>query len=278
MKKKASEQKKQGIYAYAFSRIKNVDKNSLPTRGVAFAGKVEKAAYKDITVYFSRVDDKTYSKKAIESRLKKDMEWAKKNVLGHHKIIEKVRIQKNEVIPVKFGVMYASETSLMKFIETNYEKLSALFDELKGKDEWDVKAYVVIPSIAEDLVKKDPDLKMRLEQANSASEGLKWYMAKKNQEIIKEKTDQAILQGINKIIRNIEHDCEKIATIPGLVEQKKDEEMVWHGAALVPREKEIVFLEKVNAIKKMKGWKLALSGPWPPYNFVGDLNNDSKSL
>lgn len=262
-----SKKNKEGAYVYVISGKAKLE---MPLEG-AFGSPVERMDIEDISVFYSRINLREYSKGKIEVRFKEDIEWAKKNVLAHHNVIDGVRSATGNAIPIKFGVIYKSLEALKRRMIRERSQAVRVLADLNNKDEWDVKIFADHTAIASELLKKDAALFEEMRAMKEMTGGVGWFYEKRTERLAREKADDVIGQMMERVIRKIEGNVDRMTPISGLVQKEEDEEMVWHGAVLVNRKGEMKFLDNLKSFEKEEGWRVSASGPWPPYNFVEEL-------
>lgn len=280
--KKQAGGKNKGFWVYCIRRI-----NSLRGRQVSYgAGKISgiqqgtevyAVAFKDIEAVVSEVDLRQFGEKEILEKLKQDTKWTERSVKLHHNII--VKASDGEiVIPLKFGTLFRTRKNLESMLKEHCRKLKMLLGQLKDKEEYGVKVYVNRQKFIEELGEEDLEIKQFKKRKSKASEGMKWYVDRKIDEVIHKKFGDAVEKYLSNIVQELEWQAEKVAINEPTLGEPTGREMVLSGACLVKKEATASFkgnLEKFFEDLGEIGFTVEITGPWPPYNFV-EIKNDDK--
>lgn len=281
-----------GFYVYCIRAHDAKVKSFKAKRGITFGGSVYAVPLKDIEAVVSEVDTVRFGDKVLKEKLQDDAQWAAKNVKNHHAVVTEAS-GLGTAIPMKFGTIFTSRRNLDAMLKKNLRKFRDLLSWLKGKQEWGVKIYLDHKKFGEALKKKDKGLRTLEKKHAAASEGVKWYIARKIDERMNARLEEEAGKYLEQALRKLEYYAEKTALGSLLAKDlvgKQDEtvptslrvrdrvwmEMVLNGSFLIP-DKELEHFK--SACQKIcndfapAGFEFELTGPWPPYNFV---KNDEK--
>ncbi|SFF67096.1 Gas vesicle synthesis protein GvpL/GvpF [Halobacillus alkaliphilus] len=217
------------------------------------------------------VDEKDYGEKVLEDKTK-DMEWVKDKAFHHHETLIKLR-ERTTIIPMKFCTIYQSENSLENMVSTHADDWVQLLENLKDKEEWNLKIYCDRPSLREKVAEHDLTIKEKKEEIEGMSKGKQYLQRKKLDQLV----DEQVEKELNSFSKSF-HDKLNTYCDQDLVKKTwnkdvtgKDEEMCWNAAFLLPLDQVEGFLEEVttaNSEHQHAGWKFEVTGPWPAYHFV----------
>jgi len=218
-------------------------------------------AYEDLLAVVSRVPLAEFGGKALPAHLE-DASWLEREVRAHERVIEKV-MEGRTVLPMKFCTIFRSEKRVQALLENRQEEFRRGLARLRDKEEWEVKMYFQPVSPAAGT------------SAGKAGAGLsgKEYLLKKKAE------DLAGWEMMNEANRQAQRSFEKLV---GLVEEIQLKPVAAHNSpaaaklildavCLLSRPGFKVFCEELEGLGNelaAKGFRFQLTGPWPPYHFA----------
>ncbi len=198
-----------------------------------------------------------------------DLAWLERRAHRHEHVLDRVRRQ-TTLVPMRLCTIYHDEGSVREMLEREHEFLEDALRRLTGRTEWGVKLYAVAE--LSEAAAREPA--QRGEPAGDPGSGIDYLMEKQQRHRHQERIEAAVEQ-------HSEHAHLALARVA--VEAKlnpvqprelthRDEPMVFNGVYLV----DDAALEGFTAVVARLGAELAehglepeLTGPWPPYNFVG---------
>jgi len=249
----------------------------IKSKGVDFGSKAEAFPFQDIEAIASKVDLSKFNAKTIKEKLQEDAKWTEKNVKRHHEVIAEAQ-KTGAVIPMKFGTLYKTKKNLEAMLKKYYGKFKKLLAQLADKQEWGVKGYIEHKKFVEILKNKNKEIQKLEKRRSSISEGMKWYVDRKSDELIAGQIERGVEEELQRIIKKLEKHAEEIRLndlLPKEVgESAKD--MILNAACLVRNDAldnfKTLFQELADECDA-NGIALIMTGPWPPYNFV-EIKNE----
>lgn len=263
-----------GFYIYCVCI--GADAGKIKAGGVEFGLVPRAIAFKDIEAIVSEVDLSKFNAKTIKDKLQEDAKWTEKNVKRHHEVIAEAN-KTRAVIPMKFGTLYKTKKNLEAMLAKYYRKFKNLLLRLKDKQEWGVKGYLEYEKFAGILKNKNKEIRKLEKKRSSVSEGMKWYVDRKSDEMIAGQLEHEVEEELKKIVDKLERHAQAIKLndlLPKVVgEPGKD--MILNAACLVRNDALDSFRASFEELAKKcaaSGIILEMTGPWPPYNFVEVAN------
>lgn len=201
--------------------------------------------------------------------------WVASRAFRHEAVVERI-MGASPVLPVKFGTIFRSTTSLQKFLDRHRESIVCVLDDLRDKAEWSIKGYLVDEEARRMVAASDPAIQSRL-AALSASPGARYLQQKQLDAAIDTAlrfwvarlTDELNGNLVHHAVASTELRCHASA-VTG-----RPERMVFNRSFLVTSEAlpdfRAVFSDQQHA-QEGTGLTLELRGPWPPYNFCPTLS------
>lgn len=264
-----------GWYIYCV-RPRGGDAKKIKTK-IGGSGSIQVIAFKDLEAVVSEADLSKFNAKTIKSKLQEDEKWTEKNVRNHHVIVAGAA-RTSAVIPMKFGVLFRTKKSLEAMLKKHYKKFKNLLGRLKDKQEWGVKGYLEYQKFVEILKNKNKEIQKLEKKRSSVSGGMKWYVDRKNDELIAGQIERAVEEELKRIIDRLEKQAKEIRLNDLLPKEvgEPGKDMILNAACLVRNDAldEFQGLMRELAVECAGlGITLSLTGPWPPYNFV-DIKNE----
>lgn len=201
--------------------------------------------------------------------------WVGPRACRHEAVVERI-MGASPVLPVKFGTIFRSRTSLKEFLGRHREDIVRVLDELRDKAEWSVKGYLAEGEARRVVAAADPAIQSRL-AALSPSPGARYLQQKQ--------LDAMIEVALRAWLERVTHDLHEVLALHAVASA----ELRCHASAVTGRPERMVFncsflvthaaLPDFRAVlsdplhaHKGTGLTLELRGPWPPYNFCPTLS------
>jgi hypothetical protein len=232
---------------------------------------------KGLSVVYSKVPSEDYSEASLESKLK-NINWLEDRAREHYQVQAAVMNLTETMLPFKFCTLFKSKEKISKFITIRYESLENLLLRLMGKQEWSVKVFRNKEKLKMDVVRLSPQLKLAMEAQKDHGEGRKFLLAKKLLQDVDLAANEYYRQQTKFLVNDLQHVSEEWCQNENLsLAEKSGEDMVGNFAFLVKLNEIQNFTSKVNQFndRQPPGSLYAhYTGPWLPYNFVGELGVD----
>ncbi|MEA2164353.1 MAG: hypothetical protein QOK37_2480 [Thermoanaerobaculia bacterium] len=253
------------LYVYAIGRAGH----PLPHRVEAIDGseRLTEVAAGDIAAFVTPVDDVEFSQGVIDARAK-DVEWL--GGIGYrHQNVMSALMHGGTIVPLRAFTLFASNDTLRAHLVSERERLSTLLARLDGKQEWTLRIEFDPERWSETLARRVEPLRALSTEIESAAAGKAFLLRKKLDDEKKRASREAEQQVMTEVESAI---MEKLAcdTVAETRQQRS-------GAfpqinVLLDRDEESRLVELRDALAQRyaeEGVTLALTGPWPPYTFVG---------
>jgi len=225
-----------------------------------------------------------YGEAEIASRLE-DLAWVSERALGHEAMVEHfarsepggigrigagaaphgkpaapVEIEPGALVPMKLFTLFASDRRAVEHVAGELPRLRLVLDRVAGREEWGVR------------VLRSPE-GARAEPAEGTAErpasGRDFLARKQRQRDAARRAPAEAKAAAEEAFRTL---AARAADARGR-EPEAGTSLVLDAAFLVPRRDREPFQKAVaEAARELAGARceLTLTGPWPPYNFVGE--------
>jgi hypothetical protein len=273
VKRKEAAATAKAFYAYLIGRAADVKKaaaaKSSPP-GLEDGSEIQIVAEGKVAAIVSAVPLEIYGEGRFEERLGNPT-WTANKVMRHQAVAEFFS-EENPIIPLRFGVMYSSLEKVQAMLRDRADALSAALDRVEGCEEWALNVFVDKAVLAGELSSLSPKLAELKERASKASQGQAYLLEKQAEKLRASEMKNYLKQAANEIAEQLEPQADGLKRMPvSEAEMKQEPAVAGKLVYLVKKTKMRAFrtaAEKLAAKHAGSGFKLELTGPWPPYNFV----------
>ena len=211
-----------------------------------------------------------YGEGRFEARLQ-DPAWTADKVMRHQAVAEFFSAS-HPIIPLRFGVMYSHIENLRAMLKSRADGLVAGLNRVEGSEEWALNVYVDKAVLTGKLATLSPKLAELKERASKSSQGQAYLLQKQAERLRATEMKKYLKQAADEIATALEPQADGLKRIPLTeLEGKQEPAVAGKLVYLVKKTKLRSFktaAEKLAAKHVGSGFKLELTGPWPPYNFV----------
>ena len=201
-----------------------------------------------------------YGAASIQANLQ-DLDWVSSRALAHEAMVEHFG-KKGTVVPMKLFTLFAGDDRALEHIRSERGRLDRILDRIAGCQEWGV------------LVRFDEARakEVAAEEARSASgtqsAGTAFLLRKK----MEQEASRTMLTLLRGEMDEVFSDLESHAAEARRREPVAPSPLLLDGAFLVRSEQAAGFEKTVDRWAKLlseRACEVTLTGPWPPYNFIG---------
>jgi hypothetical protein len=227
----------------------------------------------DIGALFSRLPAEEYSAAAVE-RNSGDVAWLSPRAMAHDRVLTWAQ-EHGGVIPLPMFSLWGSDAALTKALTDRTRGLMRVFERVAGADEFGVRVYRRDADMLEGIDDLDPEIARLRREASAAPPGQRYLLERK----IAEQGKQAARSVSHRLAKQVFDELRPLArdavARPLVPESGRAPEatLVLNGAFLVDRNRLDEFRAAVGGHVRAfqpRGLTFDFTGPWPPYNFVGD--------
>ncbi|HEX6522845.1 MAG TPA: GvpL/GvpF family gas vesicle protein [Streptosporangiaceae bacterium] len=213
-----------------------------------------------LTAIVGDVGDREYSEAALRHNLE-DLDWLAQTARAHHAVLEAVA-ERGPVVPMRLATLFASDAAVTSMLRERADDFRRALSLIEARSEWGVKAYVTKP--ADPVVAPEPQatgpgaayLRRRRAQLTASKDA-------RSEALASAQVVYAELGRLAELSRLYPPQAPDLAVQPA--------PMVLNAAYLVSDERTREFTAAVGRLAAShRIVELALTGPWPPYSFVGE--------
>jgi hypothetical protein len=204
-----------------------------------------------------------YGEAPIQAGLQ-DLAWVSSVAVPHEAVVEHLS-KAGTVVPMKLFTLFHSDERALEHVAKRRRQIYRVIDRIEGREEWGLR--MILDEIS--AVRRAQD---EARGDGGSSPGAAFLLRKKKeQEAAREVLDRARgrAETLFDALATKADDALRRAPPAGEVGKR----VLLDAAFLLPRKRIRTFQSAVRAeAKKLAplGYQLTLTGPWPPYNFVGE--------
>jgi hypothetical protein len=223
-------------------------------------------AYNDIGAVVHRCEAKPYETATKEK--------AGKWLLAHQYVVDLATEEFGTVIPLTFDtILKGDNESLKKWLSEEYQQPKDLSTRLEGKAEYGVQIFLENDFVDRllDNSQEIQGLKKKLENTSSGSAYLLKKKLENEMQLSKQLAIDKYAKDLYTQIEKLVNDVKIGSTSKEVPEKWKGKQMILNVACLAHKDKVENLGNMLGALKN-EGFAVRFTGPWPPYSFVGQIN------
>lgn len=218
------------------------------------------------------LDEDEFSEKAIQEKTENDMKWLQEKALHHHETIMEL-YSKYPLIPLQFCTIYKGEDRIHETVAPRENEMQHILEQLKEKEEWNLKIYCDDKQLKEDVRKYSPVIEEKIEEINQLSPGRKFFEMKKIDSLLEEEAEKEITKICEDAHERLNEYADKALVKKNWSKEMtgRNEDMCWNSVYFLNKTEVANFQNEMTQLEKSlenKGFTLELSGPWPAYHFA----------
>ena len=263
------------VYCIAESTaVKQLPADSLPA-AIEEDAKLEWISVNKLAALVSHVSQETYSEESLAEHLT-DATWTAIRAIRHETVVEYVA-KRASVIPLRFGTIYLERSSIEQMLAEKSREFEEIIEHLRGREEWGVNVYSNRAVLLSSITSVSPVLRELVERAQQAPPGQSYLMQKKIETLKVDEARTAVNRIVDEIEDKLKTQADEARRLRILkVETTEHGELKAKLAFLVQRSGFEEFRDTAEQLARehqAAGVRLELTGPWPVYNFVQDLQD-----
>jgi len=206
-----------------------------------------------------------YGGAPLEARLR-DLEWVASCAAAHEAVVE-FAARSATTIPLKLFTLFNTDERAVEHIRRMRPAVDRVVGRVAGRQEWGVRVHL------DEIKARRQRLASARRATAGASTGTRFLVLKKEQQ-------QAVREALARGREDVEAAFESLAGVADDA-RRRPPDSVEGAARLVLDAAFLLTPTRLTRFKKAAratatrlarhGYELTLSGPWPPYNFVGDV-------
>jgi hypothetical protein len=201
-----------------------------------------------------------YEAASIQANLQ-DLDWVSGRALAHEAMVEHFG-KSGTVVPMKLFTLFAGDDRALEHIRSERGRLDRILDRIAGCQEWGVLVRF------DEAKAKEVAAEEARQGSGARSAGTAFLLRKK----IEQEASRTLLARLRGQMDEVFSDLEAQAAESRRREPVSSSPLLLDGAFLVRSEQAAGFEKTVDRWAKRlaeQACEVTLTGPWPPYNFIG---------
>jgi hypothetical protein len=206
-----------------------------------------------------------YGAAPVEARLR-DLEWVAACATAHESVVE-FAAGLATTIPLKLFTLFNTDERALAHVRRIRPAIDRALDRIAGRQEWGVRIRL------DEATARRRQVERARKATAGVTSGTRFLVLKKEQQ-------QAVREALARGREDVDAAFEDLARVADDA-RRRPPDSVEVAARLVLDAAFLVLPAKLGRFKKVAravatrlsahGYQLTLSGPWPPYNFVGGM-------
>lgn len=201
-----------------------------------------------------------YEAASIQANLQ-DLDWVSERAMAHEAMVEHFG-KSGTVVPMKLFTLFAGDDRALEHIRSERGRLDRILDRIAGCQEWGVLVRF------DEAKAKEVAAGEARQGAGAKSAGTAFLLRKK----MEQEASRTLLARLRSEMDEVFSDLEAQAAEARKREPVSSSPLLLDGAFLVRSEQIAGFEKTVDRWAKRlseQACEVTLTGPWPPYNFIG---------
>jgi hypothetical protein len=205
-----------------------------------------------------------YGSKTVNEKLS-DLDWVSRVAVQHEAVVESFT-NARAVVPMKLFTMFASDDRAREYMAREGRRIAAVVRRVSGRVEWGVRVV-----LDRERATTSTRARSRKQTHSSAASGAAYLSQKKAQ--------RDFAAELSERARTVVADLyDRLAATASIARRRSAGELPVQGGPLLLDAAFLVGHRRSSAFRKLvdrharalaaDGYRVTLSGPWPPYSFV----------
>ena len=231
---------------------------------------LEAVAFSSLVALVEPVPASEFSGKVLDERLQR-LEWVASMAQKHSAVLEGA-MEHGPIIPARLCTLFSNKDTLRELLVKSEHQFHDKLEQLRGRQEWGLKAFCDETKLRPALSASDPELKALEAAAARASPGQAYVLRKKHDSLLAELVSQRTDEVLDQVIDGLEDMTIDTRWRPLLSKAAsgRSQTMSLNAALLVELTARAELRSRVDALSapfEAEGFQFELTGPWPPYSF-----------
>lgn len=229
-----------------------------------------------VAAVISDVSAEAYGDEALNGRLD-DLAWVGGRGIEHERVLDWYA-ERGALLPLSLFSLHRDEGRVIARLTSDEEAYERALARLVGRREWGIKLWRNEGEAAEGIDRLSASLQALNAELEVAPPGRKFLLERKREAMRTEEIralSSRIAHDVFSALRTPADGGVSIRLPGGVV--ARDRTLLLHAAFLVEDERFGAFQSAVTeqaALLSGSGFEIEFTGPWPPYNFTDDEQDD----
>jgi hypothetical protein len=221
-----------------------------------------------------------YSEEALRRGLQ-DLEWVGRRAMAHEAVVERF-LSAPALLPMQLFTLFTSDERLNEYVRRERRRLERILSRIEKHLEWGVR-LAFDEKAARDAVERKHSRTVRAATAKKNRDAARTFMVRETagSDYLARKRDLLDVSRVqltrarteaNRLFRALAQAATEARRRTDTEQAAPGSRLLLDAAFLVPARRSTAFksaLQKKARMLDDAGVAVSLSGPWPPYNFIG---------
>jgi hypothetical protein len=209
-----------------------------------------------------------------------DLQWVEPVARAHQHVLDRA-LAAATVVPLRLCTVYNDEDGVRAMLEREHDVLASSLARLAGRQEWGIK-LIVDPQLVRDTARRRAAESAAASPGESSGAGHAYVSRLRRDRVARDEAQRMTREAARTLHRGLAAHAAgaKILRNPPRELSGGDGETVFNGAYLVDRERATEFRAVATDLGEHHsphGMRVEITGPWPPYSFVGERTDERRS-
>ena len=217
----------------------------------------------------SKVPASEFEEGPLNERVR-DLEWLAPRVVAHQQVNADLFDRAGALLPLSFGNVFRDEERVRGLLREQRVRFLEQLDRVRGCAEWVATIGRDSAAALESLERTSTPVRNLREQAAAGPPGRSYLLRRRLDDVRRQELreyDSEVKQELFGLLQGIAQD-----THAEPLGETAHERSVARVSLLVPRQAEGRFIDTIERVRQQwdeRGYRLEVTGPWPPYRFGG---------
>jgi hypothetical protein len=263
----AAQAERDALWVYCITRA---DAPLPEAEGVA-GGAVEQVRAGELAALVSRVPLAEFGEEPLRRNLN-ELPWLERVARAHEAVLERA-LATSALAPLRLCTIYADADRVRAMLEDARERLLDALAGLEGREEWGLKLLLDPERLAAEARRSVPDAEQEAARAAEGGEGAGYMLRRRLERKVAEAAELLAADVAHQVHARLQDWAVDAITRPPQNRELSghEGEMALNAAYLVEADRVAGLRDLVAELEahhRAVGATIALTGPWPPYNFV----------
>lgn len=226
----------------------------------------------------STVEEERFEPERVESNLH-DLDWLGEQGALHERVVTWF-VDHGTILPARFLTLHSGEEALMESVAPRLAVVERRLRELEGLREWNLKV-TFLPDVVREHLSELSERAAALErEMDEAGPGRRYLLTQQRERLVRDEVRTVVRERALQIYRDLAASAERARRISPPKGGDPGGSVALNAALLVARDKEEDVRSRAGALHvdaRETGILVELTGPWAPYRFVEEEEDDGGS-
>ncbi len=197
-----------------------------------------------------------------------DLDWVGRRALAHEEVVESF-LRTPALLPMQLFTLFRSDERAIEHVVRDRRRITAILDAVGGRVEWGIRVTFDEKS-SRDAVEKQ-HAQTRRARGDSITDGVAYLARKRDLLNVNRVQLTAARREADRLFKTMSRAASDASRRTATEQAAPGSRLLLDAAFLVPHKDAAAFrsaLRREMPRLRAAGLAVALTGPWPPYNFI----------